>query len=188
MEIHPVTPDRLDDLADLFESNATTRGCWCMAFNTPRKEYYIGRGAGNRARFEQLTRELDRPLGLLAYLDGKPIGWCAIGPRSSYPNTISPRATILRGRDPSEDDSVWLVTCFFVRVGFRSRGTTHARLDAAVELAKTHGATAVEGFPLVGGGRRPDSFLGRESVFESCGFGAIARPSERRVVMRRDIV
>ena len=31
-QIYPVTPERLDDVADLFNSNGATRGCWCMFF------------------------------------------------------------------------------------------------------------------------------------------------------------
>ncbi len=43
--ILPVTPDRLDDLADLFESNNATNGCWCMAFIAKRSDYVRG-GSG----------------------------------------------------------------------------------------------------------------------------------------------
>jgi GNAT superfamily N-acetyltransferase len=83
---------------------------------------------------------------------------------------------------------VWLLPCFFVRVGHRRQGVTAALLDAAVAAASEHGATAVEGFPIADG--RPvsaDAYLGTERRFGECGFACIARPSERRVVMRRDL-
>src|SRR5688572_24093040 len=123
-EIVPVTRERLADLADLFESNNATKGCWCMAFIAKRSEYVRGSTGGNRARFEEMTKTVDPPLGLLAFRDGRPVGWCAVGPRSRYPSAISPRATVLAARDPAEDDDVWLVPCFFVRVGSRKRGIT----------------------------------------------------------------
>lgn len=184
-EIAPVTTERLGDLADLFESNNATKGCWCMAFIVSRSDYYRGRHGGNREQFERMAEAADPPLGLLAYRLGRPIGWCALDPRTRYPPAISPRATILRDRDPDEDADVWLVPCFFVRVGERRRGTTYELLEAAVDLARRYGAKAVEGWPLTGK-PSPDEYLGREQVFAACGFECVRRPTPRRVVMRRD--
>lgn len=188
--MRPVTAERLDDLAELFETNGTTRGCWCMYFVADRAAFGDGwRGGGNRRGFEQLTVASATPTGLLAYdTDGRPVGWCAAGPRSRYPRTLGPRAQILKGRDPDEDDDVWLVPCFFVRVGHRRQGITRALLEAAVRLAEEHGATAVEGFPRGAGlPRSVDDYLGREDVFAACGFEAIAHPKPSRVVVRRNI-
>lgn len=188
LDIHPVTADRLGDLARLFETNGTTRGCWCMYFIAPRAEFGAGMRGGNRARFEELAVDADPPMGLLAYRQAAPVGWCAIGPRSRYPRAIGPRATILKGRDPAEDDEVWLVTCFFVRVGARRQGATRKLLTAAVELAEQSGARAIEGFPRAAGQpSSPDDYLGHEDVFAACGFDCIARPTPRRAVMRRDL-
>jgi GNAT superfamily N-acetyltransferase len=188
LTVHPVTPRRLADLAELFDSSGVTRGCWCMYFIASRAEFGAGYGSGNRAAFERLASASAEPVGLLAYEGTKPVGWCAAGPRARYPRTIGPRARILAGRDAAEDDDVWLVPCFFVRVGARGHGVTAALLDAAVELATAHGAAAIEGFPRAAGQPpSPDDYLGREEVFGSCGFTAIDRPTPRRVVMRRDL-
>ncbi len=180
----PVTADRLDDLADLFGTNATTRGCWCVWFMSTGKQRQEGWGTANRTRFEAFAKIANPPAGLLAYRDGQAIGWCAVGPRSRYPSAIGPRAVIMKGRDPGEDEDVWLVPCFFIRVGFRRTGTSYALLDAAVDMARSNGAMAVEGFPLAGDGRRVDEYLGREKLFAACGFECIARPTPRRAVMR----
>lgn len=183
LEVDSVTRDRLKDLADLFQSNNTTNGCWCMAFIRKRSEYVRGGSGGNRAVFEEMAQTVDPPLGLIAYVDGKPVGWCAAGPRSRYQPAISPRATILRERDAAEDDEVWLVPCFFVRVGARRQGITRKLLEAAVVLAQSYGAKAIEGWPLTG---KPsaDEYLGREQVFTACGFRPVRQPTPRRIVMR----
>ena len=55
-------------------------------------------------------------------------------------------------RDPAEDAHVWLVPCFFVRVGSRLAGTTKHLLDAAIEHAREYG-TGDRRFPA--GWRRP---------------------------------
>lgn len=184
-----MTAGNLDDLADLFESSGTTRGCWCMYFIAAAAEYRAGwRTGGNRRAFEELAAASDDPLGLLAYEDGRPVGWCATGPRSRYTRAIGPRARVLSDRDPQEDDTAWLVPCFFVRVGHRGHGTTRALLDKAIELAQEHGATAIEGFPRKAGSTpSPDDYLGREELFAACGFQCTTRPTPVRVVMRREL-
>ena len=186
-QIARVTPDRLSDLAELFESNNTTKGCWCMAFILPRSEYHRGGRGGNRERFEEMAQTADPPMGLLAYRDGRPVGWCALGPRTRYPPAISPRAKILNDRNPDEDDEVWLVPCFFVRVGERKHGTTSELLKAGVALAQTYGAKAIEGWPLTSRHPSADGYLGREDVFSACCFECVRRPSPRRAVMRREL-
>jgi ribosomal protein S18 acetylase RimI-like enzyme len=87
------------------------------------------------------------------------------------------------------DDLVWSVTCFVVRVGFRRRGVSTALLDAAVDFAAGHGATAVEGYPVdvVPGERRPASELyhGTRTTFAAAGFVEVGRSASHRPVMRR---
>ncbi len=184
--IRPVDASRLEDLDELFLTNGSTRGCRCMWFIATAKERHANWGEGNRKAFEKHTRATKLPMGLLAYSDGVPVGWCAAGPRSRYPTAYGPRTKILKAtRDPDEDDSVWLVPCFFVRVGHRGAGTTRALLNAAAELARSNSATAIEGFPVAGMGS--DEFLGTEKLFEECGFTCIDRPSPRRAVMRREL-
>ena len=188
MDIAPVTARKLDDLADLFESNGSTRGCWCMAQIVTNREYHSGWYGENRRRFEALAHEEGVPMGLLGYDGNRPVAWCAVGPRSRYRRAIGPRNTMLKSRDPAEDSDVWLVPCFFVRVGCRRAGITGELLLAAVELASEHGAKAMEGFPLAADNpSKADGYYGREGLFEGHGFTCIARPTPKRALMRRDL-
>lgn len=185
LDVHTVGPDRLDDLAQLFGRSRTTSGCYCMWNIVSSKECSAGWRGGNRVAFEALAGDAPEPLGLLAYRDGEPVGWCAAGPRSRYGRAL--RSSTLKAREPAEDASVWLVPCFFIRTDARRAGVSRALLTAAVDLARRHGATAIEGFPLAGDGRRAagEAFLGVEPLFASCGFTPVHRPSAGRVVMRR---
>jgi len=185
-EVRPLTDAGLSDLADLFASNSTTKACWCMWFCSPRARvmarWYTG---GNRVDFENLSRESDTPIGLVAFTDEQPVGWLSIGPRSRYVVATNSRSKVMRHRDPAEDDSVWLAACFFVRVGQRGHGITHGLLDAGVDLARTSGARALEGWPRAGSSRRQaDLYYGRETTFAAAGFEVIDRPTETRAVMR----
>jgi GNAT superfamily N-acetyltransferase len=187
VDVRPLTLDRLADLDALFGTNKTTAGCRCMWFLVPAKQCHDGWGEPNRVAFAEATRDDPVPTGLLAYRDGEPVGWCAAGPRDRYSRAL--RSPILKGRDAEEDHRVWLVPCFFVRRDARRSGVTRALLEAAVALARKHRATAIEGFPLAGDRRRStmEAFLGVEPLFASCGFTEVARPSDARVVMRRQL-
>jgi GNAT superfamily N-acetyltransferase len=187
VDIRVLTAESLGDLRDLFGSNAVTRGCWCVWFLVRGQAAEKGWGAANQQHFEALVSAGDKPMGVLAFDDDRPVGWCAIGPRSRYARVL--HSPLVRNtRNSAEDDDVWFVPCFFVRSGARRAGLTKDLLEAAVAAANTHGATAVEGFPLAGAGpHRDDRYLGTEGLFTACGFTEIARPSPRRVVMRRDL-
>ena len=160
-----------------------------MAYCVVSREYAVGwADGGNRRRFEAMAESSAIPMGIVASIDGEPVGWCACGPRSRYDVATSPRSTMMRGRDRGEDDSVWLLPCLFVRVGHRGKGITYALVDAAVELGRRHGAVAIEGWPRGGAVRgAPDAHLGREKLFTESGFRSVRRPSPQRVIMRLDL-
>jgi GNAT superfamily N-acetyltransferase len=187
IDVRPASADRLADLQRLFAANGTLSGCWCMYFLLTGKQFAAGWGEPNRARFLELAARESTPVGLLAYRDGEPIGWCAAGPRSRYGRAT--RSALYRDRDPAEDDDVWLVPCFFVHRGARRSGIMSHLLTDAVRLAQAHGARAVEGFPPASNRRHPsgEAYVGVEGVFAACGFREHRRPNERRVVMRLDL-
>ena len=88
--------------------------------------------------------------GLVAYLDGEPVGWCAVEPRTAYPRLLLKTRVPWAGRaEDKNDDSVWAVTCFVTRVGFRRRGISRALARAAVDFARERGARALEGYPMI---------------------------------------
>jgi GNAT superfamily N-acetyltransferase len=160
-----------------------------MAYCVPSGTYQAGwRDDGNRRRFEAMAATEADPMGIIATLDDEAVGWCACGPRSRYAVATSARTRIMRDRDPVEDDDVWLLPCLFVRVGHRRHGITYNLVRAAVDLARSSGAPAIEAWPLAGSKRAgADAYLGRESLFETVGFTRIAAPSPRRVIMRLDL-
>jgi GNAT superfamily N-acetyltransferase len=187
-DVRPFTPDRVGDLDDLFGSDGIADACWCMWFITRVVDFHAAGRAGNRAAFLGLAESSSAPLGLVAYDDARPVGWCAAGPRDRFARML--KAPTLKHRDRSEDSSAWLVPCFFVRKDARRTGVSRALLAAAVALAEQNGAPAVEGFPLAGSKTRSqgtDFNTGVEPLFTSCGFAPVHRPSANRVIMRRDL-
>ena len=88
------------------------------------------------------------------------------------------------------DDSVWAVTCFVTRAGYRRRGISRALARAAVAFARERGARALEGYPMITQPGQEITWdemrVGRRSIFEAAGFAEVSHPTLRRVVMRID--
>jgi GNAT superfamily N-acetyltransferase len=182
VSIHPVTPERWPDLERLFGERGACAGCWCMYWRLPRRELDRQKGEGNRRALRRLVRDGPAP-GLIAYVAGEPVAWCAVGPRDGYP-TLN-RSRVLK---PVDARPVWSVVCFFVQRGARGRGLTPALLRAAAAFARRNGADLLEGYPVDPGGRPyPPTFAytGLLSAFRRAGFREAARRSPTRPIMRR---
>ena len=185
LTIEPITPKNLADLEKLFSSEKSAKSCWCMWFIIAVKEFHQGGSPANEAKFRALAESSAHPMGMIAYRDGEPVGWTAVGPRSRYARAV--KTPTMKAVDQTENDGVWLVPCFFIRPDMRRQKITRELLQAAVKLAKKSGASAIEGFPTAGSKlSSADRQVGTEHMFETCGFRAISRPSSSRVVMRLD--
>jgi hypothetical protein len=187
MDVRPLTRERLPDLAELFATTAMTSRCHCtyVLLGTREREA-VWRAGRARDVLEQRVDDEKLPMGVLAY-DDLAQGWCAVGPRSRYPAIR--RSPLWKGRDEAEDDTVWLVACFYVRAAARHAGVMTDLLEGGVRLAAHHGADAVEGMPRAAGERvdASSSFVGFEQTFAEADFVPVRRPSGKRVLMRRDL-
>jgi len=180
----PVTPDRWKDFEALFGERGACAGCWCMWFRGTRQVYKNNQGAGNKRRMKKIIESGQVP-GILAYHDGEPVGWCAVGPRETYDALARSRLMA-----PVDDRPVWSVTCLFVRKDFRRSGVSKRLLDAAARYAATQGARIVEGYPVEAKtADQPDPFMyhGAASAFRAAGFREVARRSPSRPIMRRAV-
>jgi GNAT superfamily N-acetyltransferase len=185
LDVKPLSRDRLADLERLF-GDRSAGSCWCMWYIIAVKEFHQGGEPANAGKFRALADGSALPLGVLAHLDGEPVGWAAAGPRSRYARAV--RTLTLKGVDHSEDDDVWLAPCFFVRRDKRGHGAARRLLEGPVELARASGAAVIEGFPFAGSKLGSgDRQVGTEAQFAACGFRAVGHPSPSRVIMRLDL-
>jgi GNAT superfamily N-acetyltransferase len=152
-----------------------------MYWRLGRADFEKKKGAGNKRALKKLVTSGSQP-GVLAYAEGKPVGWCAIAPREAYPVLERSRVLARVDREP-----VWSVPCFFIARPFRRQGLTARLLRAAAEFARHNGAKIVEGYPVAPRqGVTPDVFAytGLVSAFQKAGFVEVARRSETRPIMR----
>lgn len=174
---HEVDQDRLGDLAALFEGRGGPKHCWCMVWRRTTEEAKRRDGASRKAAFTQRVRQ-GIPVGILGYLEGKPVAWCSIAPRPTYRN--------LGGPEEKPGENVWSLVCFFVTREYRGQGITARLIRAAAEFAQKRGATAIEAYP-VDPGAPSYRFMGFVPTFKKMGFVEVVRAGTRRHVMRLEV-
>jgi GNAT superfamily N-acetyltransferase len=162
--------------------------CWCLSYRIPSKQNLELRGTARGDLVQELVRQ-DPPPGVLAYDGDDVVGWAAVHPRAD--------TSFARNRKiPHVDDvDVWCVWCIRVRPGYRGKGISHHLLQGAVELARSYGAPAIEGYPVDNKGSKVDltmAFVGTRRLFEQAGFVKAADTESvlngfPRVLMRLDL-
>ncbi|MGI8529628.1 MAG: GNAT family N-acetyltransferase [Geodermatophilaceae bacterium] len=193
ISVVPANQASWEDLQTVLGTRGQAASCQCQRYKLRPREFFAGFPAEERAgRLREQTDcgqpESDTTSGLVAYLDGEPAGWCAVEPRTSYTCLVRNNRVPWAGRtEDKTDDSVWAVTCFVTRAGFRKRGVSKALARAAVDFARERGARAIEGYPMTTKNVISEELhVGTEGVFADAGFGEVSRPTLRRVVMRVD--
>ena len=186
IEIHPVTPERLDDWRSFFDHDAFVgrpewADCYCIephiamegALLEDDPEHW---SENRRAMADRLGS--GGAYGYLAYVDGRPAGWVNASMRSDY--------TLYRSVEGSPAEATIGVSCFVIAPPYREHGVAGALLDRVVADAAGRGASWVEGYPFNPELERPVSFRGSRRMFEQRGFMEVQR-RERDTVMRRRV-
>src|SRR5215207_742490 len=89
IRVVPANEVSWEDLQTVFGTRGQASRCQCQRYKLRPRESFAAFPAEERAhRLRQQTdcgnRESVTTSGLVAYLDGEPVGWCAVEPRSAY--------------------------------------------------------------------------------------------------------
>jgi GNAT superfamily N-acetyltransferase len=180
LEIVRFEPSRLADHA-LVTGGDDAGGCHCAYFDVseeemgPRDSLWIARTPDQNRATTERTALAGRMQGLLAYLDGKPVGWCRFGRRTDFPRAE------LRFRRPAEE-GVGCIACFSIVDAARKKGVAQALLARAVDEMKLMGLVAVEGYPRKDAHDPSENWRGPESLYARAGFKSVAEGGSFRVM------
>ena len=196
LTVVPANEAGCDDLQAVFGARGPAAICQCQRYKLAPGEAFSKFPVEERAHRLRQQTECGNPQsattsGLVAYLDGEPVGWCAVEPRPAYEGLVRVYRVPWDGRSEDKtDESVWAITCVFARAGFRRRGVGYALARAAVDFARERGARALEAYPLLTEPGQDITWgeltVGTRSMFAAAGLAEVHRPSKRRAVMRID--
>ncbi len=177
-----------------FSENPWWGGCYCTFYDDPREEDAINaspnkRGENRAAR--QSSIESGKASGLLAFVDGKVVGWCNVAPRANYMN---PR--YLKEIIDAPREEVGSVTCFVVSSKYRNGGVATQLLHSACGLIRQWGLPVAEGYPRDPAANSSSNkyqippenlgFRGSLSMFLHSGF-QVHRKMDRFLVVRKKL-
>jgi len=152
-----------------------------MYWRLTNKEFSQHKGEGNKQLFRDLVEEQD-PLGVLAFEEDEPIGWCSVSPRDALVRLKTSR--LLKRVDEKQ---VWSITCLFIRKDWRRKGLSRLLIRAGCEYAEQQGAKIIEAYPIIPKkAKMPDVFAwpGFATSFLGAGFEVVEQRSETRMYMR----
>jgi ribosomal protein S18 acetylase RimI-like enzyme len=189
--VRPIDEVPWDDARIVFGTRGDPSTCWCQFFKMTNAEWSAVRAAGRANCLQsQVTAARERgeaTPGLVAYVGSEPVGWVAVEPRTHYPQALRGRVVTGGSAEAPDDESVWAITCFVVRVGFRRRGIAGALVAAATNHARGHGARVIEGYPVDTAAKEKVSsselYHGSLTLFEGAGFTVMSRPVPGRALV-----
>jgi GNAT superfamily N-acetyltransferase len=190
----PANEASWDDLQAVFGRGGAAK-CQCQRIKLGDHDWFRMPVEERAHRLREETDcgnpDADSTSGLVAYLDGEPVGWVAVEPRANYRRLRGSSVPWAGRHEDPDDPDVWAIVCFAIRPGFRGQGLTRPLTTAAVEFARDHGAAAVEGYPMIPKPGQSVTWgemnVGSRNTFVAAGFREVSKPTVRRVVMRLDI-
>ena len=201
----PLDASNLDAIAPLFA--ACNCPCHCQFWHfAGAKNDWLARCAftpeQNRADHEAQIRAGDPAArGVLALDPADPsiaLGWMKLAPRSTLPKLR--RLPVYKNLDLDPDETprgaIYSVGCFLVHPAHRGRGVARALLAGAIAHAREWGwpVRAIEAYPRISPEpmHAEEAWMGPTSIFDACGFVAIAGdapyPVYRKELAGDDIV
>lgn len=189
--VHPASRDRWDDIVCVFESGAIANRCWCQWVRKTQQHAREDGPVGNRASLLALVEEGEVP-GLVAYVDGDPVGWCSVGPKSSF-GRLSRSPALAPVPEDASPENTWATLCFYVAPGHRGGGVARFLLRAAIRYAQQHGACAFEAYPVQTAGSRVNNdsaYPGTDRMLTEEGFREVPSAAPGRssqIIMRKSL-
>ena len=183
--VKQLTPDLLDDFLrffdqDAFADNPGWSSCYCMEKHVAAEEWSRRTGADNR-RDQAARISSGTARGLLAYVDGRPAGWCNAGPRAS-----------MIGLDHIPDfrsehaERVGAIVCFVIASRYRGHGVARTLLGSACDSLAKQGFSIAEAYPSKQGGSDALEYRGPLKLYLEAGFAPF-RETPRWVVVRKEL-
>ena len=183
--IRQLTPSLLQDWLtffdrDAFADNREWSGCYCHFYHADhaRKDWDT-RTPDENPRASSGLINAGHLSGYLAYVEGRPVGWCQAAPRLGVPNVQNDEALAV-----SDAGEVGSIVCFIVAQGFRQQGVATRLLAAACEGFRKAGLRTAEAYPRRAPAGDAGNYHGPLAMYLKAGF-MVYRETEDVSIVRR---
>ena len=188
VEIRPLSPELRDDYLayfdrDAFSDNPAWAACYCLAYCLAARpgEVFDNRpSALNRAERAGMIDRGDAS-GVLAYADGRVVGWCHAAPRMSL--KLLDSTPEFAAADPERTGSI---VCYVIAPQYRGQGLARRLLDGACDMMRDRGIRWLEAYPPTNATTAASSYHGRLSMYLAAGFEHL-RDAGRFAVVRKTL-
>ncbi len=194
--IRELAPALLDDYLAFFDRDAFAdfpwwSGCYCTFYRDPAHD---GNSSPEtipirRSKAIEVVGSGEQQ-GLLAYVDGKVIGWCNADVRARY-RALRRFQEVIRGNS----EQIGAILCFVVAAPHRGKGVAGALLDAACARFRRWGLALAEAYPNTAPPSGPyaaetpwsaHNYHGSVGMYMKAGF-TVHRQLERFAVVRKSL-
>lgn len=186
IEIRPLSPELLHDFlaffeGDAFADNPKWASCYCQFPHVDHDRVVWASRTGAENRAAACGRiESGRMRGLLAYRDGKPVGWCNAAPR--------PMLAALAAEHDPDAERIGTITCFIVSRPHRRSGVATALLQRACDELRDQGMAIVEAMPRGDASTDAASYHGPLAMYRAAGFDVHRIDDDGSVRVRKALV
>jgi ribosomal protein S18 acetylase RimI-like enzyme len=186
LTIRRLSPDLRDDFLRFFEGEAFAdnpkwRSCYCQFLYVDHSKVTWSARTSEENRASACERiACGHMQGLLAYRDGKVVGWCNAAPRAMLDSFAD---------EPDRDaDRLGQITCFVVARNHRRTGVARALLEAACDLLREQGLALAEANPSRNASTDAENHYGPLSLYLSAGFAVVREREDGLSVVRRSLI
>jgi ribosomal protein S18 acetylase RimI-like enzyme len=185
--VKPLTPALEHEYLEYFDGpaladNPVWARCYCLSYHLdlPPREQDERTPEQNRAdRAAQIRR--GEASGVLAFSDGRVVGWCNASPRTALPHLD--RRPEFACEDPEQTGAI---VCYVIAPQYRGQGLARRLLEGACEMLGERGFAQVEAYPPKQPPTAAASYHGRLSMYLDAGFEPV-RSGEHYVVVRKTL-
>lgn len=155
-----------DDFETVMGKNGAFWGCWC-AYDRMRRVSFSKTGSEDHKSVTRQFVDSGKQVGIIAYKNKEPVGWCSAGPVGEFPGIMHSR--VLKPENP---EGKWCITCLFIRRNWRKMGLTTYIIMSAMDVARRSEARSIEAYPMESGKAYGDAsiYRGILSMYLKLGF------------------
>ena len=186
LTIRRLAPDLRDDFLGFFEGpafadNPKWKSCFCQFLHVDHSTVTWSDRTAEENRASACDRiACGRMQGLLAYLDGRVVGWCNAAPRlllDAYAD------------EPVADaEKIGQIACFVVSHGHRRSGVARRLLEEACTMLRDQGLRIAEANPSRDAATDGENHYGPLPLYLSAGFSIVREQADGLVVVRRSLM